>query len=213
MPGFPQRSRLWNTPISLWARPVSREGAVVLVFFDDTSTNCGANSTHLRPCLGNGQMIEAGDPVQVNLVLGGFYGARLRSGRPPASMREIAVSGHHRFAGVRRQLNGPDPLHDGDTSFSRRPRRLCGRGGVRGATALRNQLGFQLATLDGSITGPSGLTLVGLSLAFRTHGPRRCSPHSGGLRRLVVTPPFHQWAALCTHCAVTTRLRLRFAEV
>src|SRR6266853_1866274 len=69
-----------------WARPVSRDQLAVgdLVFFDNTCELCGANPTHVGMYIGGGQMIEAGDPVQVAPVFGGFYGSHFaEAGRPP----------------------------------------------------------------------------------------------------------------------------------
>lgn len=58
-----------------WATPVSREQAHAgdLVFFDRTCTGCGADPTHVGLYLGNGIMIDAGDPVQINPVFTGSY--------------------------------------------------------------------------------------------------------------------------------------------
>ena len=38
------------------------------MYFDDTCTNCGANPTHVGLYIGNGQMIDAGDPVRVESI-------------------------------------------------------------------------------------------------------------------------------------------------
>jgi cell wall-associated NlpC family hydrolase len=56
-----------------WATPITRAEAEAgdLVFFDNTCTGCGANPTHVALYLGNGQMIDAGDPVRIEPVYGG----------------------------------------------------------------------------------------------------------------------------------------------
>lgn len=48
-----------------------------LVFFDNTCVNCGANPTHVGLYLGDGRMIDAGDPVRVEVVYSG-HNARYR---------------------------------------------------------------------------------------------------------------------------------------
>lgn len=68
-----------------WATPVPREQVQVgdLVFFDNTCTGCGGNPTHVGLYIGNGQMIDAGDPVQINPAFIGSYGNHNpRVGRP-----------------------------------------------------------------------------------------------------------------------------------
>lgn len=66
-----------------YATPVSQSQAVAgdLVFFDNTCINCGANPTHEGLYIGNGVMIDAGNPVRQELVYGGHnarYGRVLR---------------------------------------------------------------------------------------------------------------------------------------
>lgn len=68
-----------------WATPVNRDQLqpTDLVFFNNTCTDCGANPTHVGLYLGNGLMIDAGDPVKIDPVFTGFYGARYAgAGRP-----------------------------------------------------------------------------------------------------------------------------------
>jgi peptidoglycan endopeptidase LytE len=67
-----------------WAVPVSASNARPgdLVFFDNTCTNCGANPTHVGLYLGGGQVINAGDPVQIN-PLSHFARNNPRFGRVP----------------------------------------------------------------------------------------------------------------------------------
>jgi cell wall-associated NlpC family hydrolase len=55
-----------------------------LVFFNNTCRDCGQNPTHVGMYVGNGQMIEAGDPVQITTIESGFYLAHYAgAGRPP----------------------------------------------------------------------------------------------------------------------------------
>lgn len=65
----------------VWATPVSREQARLgdLVFFDNTCVNCGPNPTHVGLYLGNGLMIDAGDPVKIEPV---YWGKLHSIGRP-----------------------------------------------------------------------------------------------------------------------------------
>lgn len=54
-----------------------------LVFFRQTCSQCGADPTHVGLAIGNGQMIEAGDPVQIASYTSGFYAAHyMGAGRP-----------------------------------------------------------------------------------------------------------------------------------
>lgn len=64
-----------------WATPVPRDQLEVgdILFFDNTCTGCGANPTHEGLYIGNGQMIEAGDPVQAAPVFTGYFGAHYRA--------------------------------------------------------------------------------------------------------------------------------------
>lgn len=64
-----------------WAYPVpsGQQRPFDLVFFDNTCTNCGANPTHVGLYLGDGKMIDAGDPVHIENVYGGH---NARYGRP-----------------------------------------------------------------------------------------------------------------------------------
>jgi cell wall-associated NlpC family hydrolase len=50
-----------------------------LVFFNNTCTDCGANPTHVGLALGGGQMINAGDPVQIASITTGFYASHYSS--------------------------------------------------------------------------------------------------------------------------------------
>ncbi len=62
------------------ARPISSSSAAAgdLVFFDDTCTGCGANPTHVGLVLGDGRMIDAGDPVRIEPI---YSGHNARYGR------------------------------------------------------------------------------------------------------------------------------------
>lgn len=64
-----------------WATPVSADQRLPfdLVFFDNTCSNCGANPTHVGMYLGDGMMIDAGSPVQIERV---YTGHNARYGRP-----------------------------------------------------------------------------------------------------------------------------------
>lgn len=68
-----------------WATPISASEAKPgdLVFFDNTCTGCGGNPTHVGLYLGNGQVINAGDPVQID-PLSHFARNNPRFGRAPA---------------------------------------------------------------------------------------------------------------------------------
>lgn len=61
---------------------ITRQQAVVgdLVFFDGTCSDCGPNPTHVGLYLGDGLMIDAGDPVQIEPI---FSGHNARFGRVP----------------------------------------------------------------------------------------------------------------------------------
>jgi cell wall-associated NlpC family hydrolase len=50
------------------------------VFFNDTCIGCGPNPTHVGLYLGNGLMIDAGDPVKVEPV---YWNKFRAAGRPP----------------------------------------------------------------------------------------------------------------------------------
>jgi Cell wall-associated hydrolases (invasion-associated proteins) len=65
-----------------WARPVARVELQPgdLIFFDNTCTGCGPNPTHVGVFIGNGQMIHAGDPVQIAAVMWSNYAS---AGRVP----------------------------------------------------------------------------------------------------------------------------------
>jgi cell wall-associated NlpC family hydrolase len=65
-----------------WARPVSRVELQPgdLIFFDNTCTGCGPNPTHVGVFIGGGQMIHAGDPVQISSVMWSNYAS---AGRVP----------------------------------------------------------------------------------------------------------------------------------
>jgi cell wall-associated NlpC family hydrolase len=65
-----------------WARPIARSQAAAadLVFFDNTCSGCGANPTHVGIYLGDGRMIDAGDPVQIEPI---FANKNPRFGRIP----------------------------------------------------------------------------------------------------------------------------------
>jgi cell wall-associated NlpC family hydrolase len=65
-----------------WATPVTASAAepLDLVFFDNTCSNCGPNPTHVGLVLGNGLMIDAGDPVKIEPI---FTGYNARYARPP----------------------------------------------------------------------------------------------------------------------------------
>jgi peptidoglycan DL-endopeptidase CwlO len=71
-----------------WGSPVSRADlrAGDLVFFDSTCVNCGANPTHVGMYLGQGLMIDAGNPVQINAVFSGFYGSHFAEARRPPGL-------------------------------------------------------------------------------------------------------------------------------
>lgn len=64
-----------------WARPVSvvEVAAGDLVFFDNTCSGCGPNPTHVGLVLGQGMMIDAGDPVRIEPI---YSGHNARYGRP-----------------------------------------------------------------------------------------------------------------------------------
>ena len=49
-----------------------------LVFFDNTCSQCGPNPTHVGLYLGNGRIIDAGDPVHIEAV---YSGHNARYGR------------------------------------------------------------------------------------------------------------------------------------
>jgi cell wall-associated NlpC family hydrolase len=69
----------WTLPL---ARGDLRPGA--LVYFDNTCSGCGANPTHVGLYLGNGQMIDAGDPVKVESIDTPYWRAHFDSaGWPP----------------------------------------------------------------------------------------------------------------------------------
>jgi cell wall-associated NlpC family hydrolase len=50
-----------------WATPVRRADVqpLDLIFYDNTCTDCGPNPTHVAMYIGNGLMINAGNPVQI----------------------------------------------------------------------------------------------------------------------------------------------------
>lgn len=62
--------------------PVPREQLRVgdSLFFNNTCTNCGPNPTHVGMYLGNGLMIDAGDPVKIEPV---YWNKFAEAGRPP----------------------------------------------------------------------------------------------------------------------------------
>ena len=69
----------WTIPL---ARADLRPGA--LVYFDNTCTGCGANPTHVGLYIGNGRMIDAGDPVKVESIETPYWRAHYDSaGWPP----------------------------------------------------------------------------------------------------------------------------------
>ena len=65
-----------------FATPIATSQAAAgdLVFFDNTCTGCGANPTHVGLVLGEGRMIDAGDPVQIEPI---YSGHNARYGRIP----------------------------------------------------------------------------------------------------------------------------------
>jgi cell wall-associated NlpC family hydrolase len=64
-----------------WATPVAREQIQPgdLVFFNNTCGDCGANPTHVGLAIGGGQMIDAGDTVQIASYTSGYYAAHYAS--------------------------------------------------------------------------------------------------------------------------------------
>lgn len=64
-----------------WVRPVTRAELQPgdLVFFNDTCSDCGPNPTHVGMFIGDGKMINAGDPVQIGPAFTSHYAG---GGRP-----------------------------------------------------------------------------------------------------------------------------------
>lgn len=70
-----------DTPI---ARSQLRTGDTL--FFNNTCTNCGANPTHEGLYIGNGLMIDAGDPVQIEPINSPYWIAHYASAGRPAGL-------------------------------------------------------------------------------------------------------------------------------